>query len=31
MAMHLLILSLYLMSSGWGVAMARQAIRVCGR
>ena len=31
MAMHLLIMSLYLMSSGWGVAMARQAVKVWGR
>ena len=31
MMMHLLIMSLYLVSSGWVLAMARAAVKVCAR
>ncbi len=31
MALHWLILSIYLMSSGWAAAVIRQAVKVYGR
>ena len=31
MALHLLMMSLYLMSSGWALALTRQVVKVCCR